>query len=322
MRLIYLMGGNVAKSKFDMSLLEPVDEQNADFESQLKPLDENEEDEGAYLDNLPKPEGTHPFKDIFIGLTHAGRNLHNLPHDLVKGFEKGTEGFGKLFDTLPGPKLEKGKPLSDYLPYDTNNYSDVFGQKDEGTLLDKLIQKGVEHAPELIGAGGLIRGGFRRLKGTHQLDFVDKAMKERGLNFSYPQEMINESKKFLPNTIETKEMIDAVKGGTYKPGFKMQSQVGHHQRQLAKSPLASENSIMAPKAGELKQQMIGHLEKVMRNNGLNREADLLKTGINNYRVYTQIKNAALPVLKKAGIPVTILAALDYGFKKVKKLLND
>ena len=99
MRLIYQRGGHVANSKFDLSLLKPVDHKNADFESNLKPLDNEEEDAGTYLDNLPQPDGFfHKLpRNIATGLAHAGRNLHNLPHDLAHFGDVVGSGIGRMF---------------------------------------------------------------------------------------------------------------------------------------------------------------------------------------------------------------------------------
>jgi hypothetical protein len=284
--------------------------------AQLNAEGDNEEDAGAYLDNLPQAEGfVHKLpKDILIGLTHAGRNLHNLPHDLSKLAEWPVE-------KLAGPLKH---PLSSYLPNDESDYSDVWGgNKENDTMMDKLIKGGVEHAPELIGGAGLVRGGFRRLTGAHQLDAVKNAVKQKGLqDFAYPKQMIKQAEKFLPSTKATKELVGEVNAGKYEPAFKLQSQVGHHQRKLAKSPLASENSIMAPKAGELKQQMLGHLETVLRNANHIEEADLLRKGINNYRQYIKVKQAVMPLIKYLGIPTTILGALSVGYNKSKQALSD
>ncbi len=290
--------------------------------------EESEEDAGAYLDSLPEPEGFfHKLpRNIAIGAVHAGRNLHNAPHDIVQSGENALQQLGHNFDKfMPQFAQQNGNknPLSSHLPYDPNDYAAALGQEGEGTLMDQLIQKGVEHGPEIYGGGGLIRGGIRRLKGTHYLDKVEKSMNQSGLSdFNYPKQMIKEAKTYLPDTKATKEMIKSVKSGTYKPAFNMQSQVGHHQRQLLKSPLASENSIMAPKAGELKQAMLGHLGKVMRDAGFHEEADMLKKGITNFRQYTKVKNAAMPVIKYLGIPTTILTALGFGYKKAKQAFND
>jgi len=302
--LLAQLGQSPRKKVTDPQLLAQLNADNGD-----------EEDAGAYLDNLPEPEGFwHKLpKNILTGLTHAGRNLHNLPYDLSKLAEWPVE-------KLIGPLKH---PLSSYLPYDEKDYSDVFGtNKETNTLMDKLIQGGIEHAPELIGGAGLVRGGFRRLKGTHQLDAVEKAIKQKGLqDFAYPKEMIEEAKKFLPETKATKELLGQVNTGKYGPAFDLQSQVGHHQRNLLRSPLASENSIMAPKAGELKQNMLDHLERVLRSANHIEEADMMRKGINNYKRYKKIMKVAIPLFKKLKIPTSGLAALGLGVYGGKKLVN-
>jgi hypothetical protein len=293
--------------------------------AQLNSDEENQEDEGAYLDKLPGQQGflSKLPRNIMIGLAHAGRNLHNLPHDLVQGFEQGTQGFGKQLSALPGSIQVNSKPLSERLPYDERDFSQAFGQQGDPTMMDSLIQKGLEYAPEIAGAGGLIRGGVRRLKGTHQLDKAAKLINQSGQsNFNYSPAMIRDAKKFLPKTEATKELLGAVSKGDYKSAFKLQSQIGHHQRKLEKSLLASENSIMAPKAAELKQSMLGHLEKVLRDSNKIEEADLLRGGINNYRQYKKVMEAAKPIVKYLGIPTTILAGIPFAYKKTKEFIGD
>lgn len=304
----------MAKSKFDFSLLKPADENSASFESQLKPLDETEDDLGAYLDNLPQGKGffSKLAPNILTGLTHAGRNLHNLPHDLSKLAEWPAE-------KLVGPLSH---PLSSFLPYDKEDYSDVWGSnKDSDTMMDKLIKGGVEHAPEIIGGMGLLRGGFRRLTGAHQLNQAERLANQSGASFNYNPNTIDEARNYLPRSHAAEEMIAGSERGHYPSSFSLQSQIGHHQRNLSNSPLASER-LLAPRAGELKQNMIGELGNIFRTEGMHEEADLLGQGINNYRQYMRIRNAALPVLKKFGIPTSILAALGFGYKKAKQALSD
>ena len=66
-------------------------------------IPKEEEDPGAYLDSLGPQEGSHPLRDIIIGLTHAGRNLHNFPHDIAQGFEQATAPIGQAFESDAGP---------------------------------------------------------------------------------------------------------------------------------------------------------------------------------------------------------------------------
>lgn len=337
MQNIYQRGGNVAKSKFDMSLLKPVDEKNADFESQLKPLDDQEEDEGAYLDNLPEPEGfwSKLPRNILIGLTHAARNLHNLPHDLVQSAENAGESFGnkinfplpkevqEKLDSMPKHKQFK---LSEHLPNDTESYADVFGQKGEGTLMDKVIQKGLEHAPEIAGAAGLVRQGLRRFPVTQrgaarQLREAERLINQRGINnfqMNYP--LLHEATNFLPRTHATGEMLQGIMNGEYAPAFALQSQVGHHARNLANSPLAAER-LLAPQARELRQHILHEMEQALRGTGHHQEAELLRGGLNDYRSYMQFRERVLPVLKILGVPTSGLAVLGLGTRKGRRIVG-
>jgi hypothetical protein len=304
-RNIYQRGGVLANSKFDYSALKPVKSQGGWDSTQLTPIVENS--------TLSQPEGwaSKIPRDILIGLTHMGRNLHNLPHDLSKLAEWPVE-------KIAGPLKH---PLSSYLPYDQESYADVFGQKGKGALLDRLIQGGVEHAPELLGGYGLVRGGLRRLTGRHHLDQVRRAAQEMPEAFAYPEEMLQQARRFLPQSQATDELIHATRQGGYNPAFSTQSQVGYHQRALQRSPLAAEQR-RAPQAGDLKQNMLNHLESVFRNEGMDAEADLLRQGITNFRRYAQVRDAAMPLLKKYGIPTSILAAIGVAPKVIKKSLDD
>lgn len=335
MPLIYQRDGSMANSKFNMALLKPINGKNTDFESKLKPIDDNE-DEGAYLDNLPEQEGALSKlpRNILIGLSNLGHSTLNSPHDITEGAENLSSSFDKfLANHLPiseehRRKLEEhinSRPkLSEIIPtQQEHNYAELLGQPGEGTLMDKIIQKGVEYAPEIVSGKAILKGGLSRLKGAHHLNQVEKAVYQKGLkNFTYPEKMIKQSQKYLPNTEATKELIDAVQAGDYKAAFKLQSQVGHHQRKLARSPLASENSIMAPKAAELKQNMLGHLEHVLRAFDNIEEADWLRTGIKNYAQYKKVMDVAKPILKKLRIPTSMLAVIGLGYNPAKKLAKE
>ena len=330
MQRIYLRGGNVAESKFNYSLLKPVGNGASFDSSKLKPLDEQIE-----LPNMPEEEGflSKLPRNIAIGLAHGGRNLANVPHDLVKGFEQGTQGIGNLFQSLPGNELmpRNKKNLSEYLPYDTMDYAETFGQKGEGTLMDNLLQKGIEYAPEIVAGGGALKAGLRASPITYrgasrQLKKLDKMMaKLENESEIYPhmplsEELIEEAKPFLPKTHATREMLNDASMGLYKPSFSFQSQIGHHERALAKSPLASEN-LLAPKAREVRQMALNEMETALRSNGYNKEADLLRGGLDDYRKYIKFREEVKPLLKKIGIPGTMLGVLGAGYKYGKKIFD-
>ncbi len=319
---------NPNKKVTDPALLDQLEGRRVKDPNVLDQLnDENPtEDAGAYLDNLPKPEGfwSKLPRNILIGLTHAGRNLHNAPHDIVQQFEHATSfenPLDKILEEKYGIKQKPSKPLSEYLPNDTQDYSDVFGMnKDSKTLIDKLIQGGVEHAPEIIGAGGLMRGGFRRLIGTHNIERVRRAANNSGLHFGYTPETIQQSRRFLPPSIATDEMLEATEAGGFNAAFSTQSQIGHHQRTLARSPLAAEQR-RAPMAGDLKKNMLGQLYNILEQGGLPNEAAMLQRGINSYSQYMQIRNAVVPVLKKSRNPSNNTCSIRLWLEKSKESIK-
>jgi hypothetical protein len=294
---------------------------------------ENEEDEGEYLDSLPDQKGfwSKLPRNILIGLTHAGRNLHNLPHDLVKSAENSVVSFGnQLNKSLPLPKDFQEKldsrpkhrqfKLSEHLPNDTESYADVFGQQGDGTLTDNVIQKGFEYSPEILGGAAALRAGLRKFPVTQrgssrQLRDAEKLINNRGINnFQMNLPLLQETVPFLPKTHATGEMFKGIMNGEYGPAFALQSQVGKHARDLAKSPLASER-LIAPKARELKQMILHEMEQALRGTGHHKEADLLRGGIEDYAKYMKFKEKAWPILKKLGIPTSGLAVLGIGTRK-------
>lgn len=284
------------------------------------PLDMQMSEGDSFLKKLPR--------NILIGLTHMGRDLHNLPHDVSKGFETGAEPFGKAFDqiTIPGLNIDKGKPLSSYLPSDEASYADVFGQQDEGTLLDNLIQKGIEHVPEIAGGRALLKMGLRKYPitkkmGGRKLQEAESLINEAGIKTPINHELIEASRDYLPKTQATKEMLQSVAEGEYSPSFSLQSQLGHHERNLRNSSLAAER-LLSPQVRELKQNILHDIEMQLRMVGRDDIADLMRGGIDDYRKYMKFKNDVVPVLKKYGIPTTGVALLGLGYPKAKKFINN
>lgn len=294
--------------------------------SLIAQLNGDSENPETYLDNLSNSENflSKLPRNILIGLTHAGRNLHNVPHDIASSLEQRTKPIGDIFNKLPGPSLSSGKPISEYLPYDPQDYGDVFGQKGPPSLFDSLIQKGVEHAPELYGFGGLVKSGLRKFPITQkgaarQLRDAEQLIQQRGvdLNPMHPQ-LINQSYPFLPKTHATNELLKKSASGEYGPSFSLQSQIGHHERALRKSPLASER-LLAPEARELKQRILSGMETNLRSQGHHDIADLLKGGLDDYRKYIKFRDEIKPIIKKLGIPTSVMAFLGFGTKKGKQL---
>jgi hypothetical protein len=153
----------MASSQFDESLLEPYEEAAPTpkgFNEKL--LEPEEEKEEQYL--APKKEGIGTWlpRDIMIGLLNQRQNVVNIPHDTVHGLES-LNNIRKLlsFENYIGknpPKPTLDHPISKYLPQEHYNIEKLMGQEGTPDTTDWLLQKGIEHAPELLGLRSLVAG--------------------------------------------------------------------------------------------------------------------------------------------------------------------
>jgi len=276
-------------------------------------------------------------KDILVGLMGLGKNLGEYGLAGVKGIE----GLGKMgqkaMNQLPGPHpsmqlpavpySEQGKQLLNRaIPED---YAERYGPQDQG-LLDAMIQGGITHIPEIAGVAGLARAGLRALPhftqrgAARRLNLARDQFEQRLPPVHQDQELANlidTASPYLDRTQATQRMLQDARGGEYEPLFSTASQLGHESRSLQRSPLASERRIFR-EPQEARQDILGRLERHARFHGEDEAADLLRGGINDYRRYVQFKDRVVPVLKKIGVPTTVLAALTVGYKGAKKLIND
>jgi hypothetical protein len=195
----------VANSKFDYSLLEPIDEKNTNQSSYIAPSPFNSKFDESLLTPMekeeqflpPKREGISTWlpRDIMIGLLNQRQNLVNMPHDIVQNLENTGQGISNALDKTMGfDKFNLPKPeykISDYLPNEQNDFAKLMGQKGTTSTGSWLIQKGVEHAPELLGIAQLLRRGLPiTAKGImnkmskHKQSALNEAKKEYGQLFN------------------------------------------------------------------------------------------------------------------------------------------
>jgi len=262
------------------------------------------------------------------GLAGLGRNVGEMALSGVKGIEGPGQIGQQAMSQLPGPHptMEGQQPysqqgqqaLNQLIPMD---YSTQYGPENP-TMMDSLIQGGITHALEIAGAAGLARAGLKALphftqKGAAKnLSNVERMA--GGADIGIDPELIQQSRRFLPGTQATQEMLGS-RG--YQPAFSTQSQIGKHARDLSKSPLAAER-LRAPEAHELKQLIVNDIGGQLRNQGYHEAADLLPKGLNDYRRHIQMKEKLEPLLKYLGIPTTALAALGLALKYGKKTASD
>lgn len=259
-------------------------------------------------------------RDVLIGLTHAGRNLHNLPHDLVQVFEHGTEGFGKIFDKLPGPKMNsnRGRPISSYLPYDEQNYAEVWGQKGKGTTLDNVIQKGTEYAPDVIGGVNALRGlkifpHLTRKGASKNIVKAREMGKARNISpLEVNPDLIEDTRQFLPNTTPYRNLIDEAGYGDYNRLFSLQSDLGKHAGGMSKDWFSKANRAHGRAGLEVRSNILKEMKQSLQKEGHGDIADLLTKGQDEYRRYMKFKpyrNALLAAGAAYSLPRNVLIDL-------------
>ena len=281
----------------------------------------------GFLSKLPR--------NIMIGLANLGQSTRNIPHDLVQGIEQGTQAFGNSLNSLLPEDLgnflkkknQSRKNVSDIIPHYEENFAQLFGQEGEGTLMDKILQKGVEYAPELATGKALLKAGLRkfpisqRMAGKPLKEAQELARKKNIEPIDITFEIFDEARPFLNKSHETKKMLSDAWWGDYDALFALQSDLGREARALRKSPIAAERRA-APEVQSLKKRILTEMKEKLSAQGHQDIADLLSEGIDTYRKYMNFKEKVNPILKKVGIPTSILAALGVGVNKSKKILKD
>tara|TARA_R110002126_G_scaffold289448_1_gene444384 strand:- start:265 stop:1245 length:981 start_codon:yes stop_codon:yes gene_type:complete len=270
------------------------------------------------------------------GLAGLGRNVSEMALSGVKGIEGLGQVGQQAMEQLPGPHptMASNQPysqqgqqaLNQLIPMD---YSTQYGPKNP-TMMDSMIQGGITHAPELAVAARLARAGLKALPHFTQrgaaknLNLARNQFENRLPAVQQDQslqDMIDASVPYLDKTKATQRMIQEARGGQFEPMFSTASQLGSESRALQKSPLASERRIFR-EPQEARQDILGRLEQHARFHGEDEAADLLNAGLNDYRRYVKFKEKVVPVLKKIGVPTTVLAAVTAGYRGGKKLIND
>lgn len=233
-------------------------------------------------------------RDVLIGLTHAGRNLHNLPHDLAAGADYLGSGIGRMFGAK---EFQNGQSshLADYLPYDEQNYADVWGQKGAGTQVDNLLQKGVEYAPDVIGGINALRGlkilpHLTRKGASKNIVKARELGKNRNIApLEVNPDLIEDTRQFLPNTTPYRNLIDEAGYGDYNKLFSLQSDLGKHAGGMSKDWFSKANRAHGRAGLEVRGNILKEMKNSLRKEGHGDIADLLTKGQDEYRRYMKFK---------------------------------
>lgn len=279
-----------------------------------------ESQEESFLHKLPR--------NILIGLTHAGRGLHNLPHDIASGVDYVGSGIGRA---LGAKEFQNGQSshIADYLPYDTQNYADVFGQKGQGTTADNMIQKGVEYAPDVIGGANALRrigllphltqrGASRRLRNARQLG-IDQNMG----NLDIDPHLIEDMRQYQPaNTLPFRNQMDAAHTGNYQALFDLQSEVGREAASRARTLFSPAQRSHGRAGLQARNDLIEDMHRDMQLKGHHNVSNEFRQGQEDYRRFARfrpyrnaIAGAAISAAVAAALPKNALTNL------IKKLIT-
>jgi len=241
--------------------------------------------EESFLHKLPR--------NILIGLTHAGRGLHNLPHDIV---HLGDVVGSKIGRMLGAPELQnQDSDLASYLPYDTQSYADVWGQKGPGTQADNIIQKGVEIAPDVIGGINALRS-LRLLPHLTRKGASKSLVKAREMGktknigpLDINPDLVEDTRQFLPNTTPYRNLIDEAGYGDYNRLFSLQSDLGKHAGGMSRDWFSKANRAHGKAGLEVRGNILKEMKQSLRQQGHGDISDLLTKGQDDYRRYMKFK---------------------------------
>jgi hypothetical protein len=288
----------------------PPQNQSAPMQSDWSEVPQEDNQESAWK-RIPR--------DVLIGLTHAGRNLHNLPHDLASLGEWPIEKLrGKPFE----------HPLSSYLPNDTANYADVWGQKGAGTTLDNVLQKGIEIAPDVIGGVNALRSlkllpHLTRKGASKNIVKARELGKTRNMGpLEVNPDLIEDTRQFLPNTTPYRNLIDDAGYGDYNKLFSLQSDLGKHAGGMSKDWFSKANRAHGRAGLEVRGNILNEMKNSMRQQGHGDIADLLTKGQDEYRRYMKFKpyrNALMAAGAAYSLPRNVLIDL---VKKMATMSKD
>lgn len=268
----------------DWEVVTDNEQQQASKKSEWSNLPYQPKEEG-FLNKLPR--------NVLIGLTHAGRELHNLPHDIVHLGDVVGSKIGRMFGA---PELQdRDSDLASYLPYDTQSYADVWGQEGQGTPADNLIQKGIEFAPDIIGGMNALRGlgllpYLTRRGASKSLVKARQIGREKNIApLDVSPDLIEDTRQFFPNTTPYRNLIDEAGYGDYNRLFDLQSDLGKHAGGLSKDWFSKANRAHGKAGLQVRGNILNEMKQSLKQQGHGDIADLLTKGQDEYRRYMNFK---------------------------------
>lgn len=255
-----------------------------------------------YKANKEKPKQEESFigklpRNIITGLANLGHKTVNSPHDLTQGLETSTRAIGRNMQSVLPENLQKmAHPefnISEHIPtQEEHDYASILGQKGEPTFADTLVQKLVEHSPDLLAGAAAYRElpiALTRRGASRELRQAQHLARERNVgNINIPPQLIEDIRQFLPNTHPYRTLLEQAHLGQYDPLFALQSDLGRASRGYSRSPSFAERRT-GREAARSRNELLGHMRHGLGSQGHLDIADLLRAGQRRYRNFSRIR---------------------------------
>jgi hypothetical protein len=271
----------------------------------------NSEPEEGFLQKLPR--------NIGAGLANLGHSELNIPHDIAQAAEDFGQNFGNsLNKSFPLPenfqqKLEQLPQkeqfkLSEHIPYQQDyDFAKMLGLQGEPTFADTLVQKGVEHSPEILASANALRSILPHLTkrgATNTLKQARQLASERNIGaFNVDPELIEDARQFIPKTLPYRNALDAAHYGDYDSLFRLQSDVGKHASDYSRSLFSAAERAHGREGLAARKRLLDAIHENLQSQGHQDISDLLKQGQNEYRKYMGFK----PYRNALGVAAASLA---------------
>lgn len=271
----------MARNLFENENKRPIKREPRNLFENLQPQEEE-----SFLSKLPR--------NITIGATKAGQNLHNYPREITEGLENRLGEIGANFNGLPTPEVKREDlKISPYFPYDPNDYAKLLGGNHEPTFTDTAVQKGIEFLPEVLTSRNALRDviPYMTKRGaTKNLNKAQKIASEREIGaLNVNPELIEDARQFLPNLLRNRKALEASHAGDYNSLFKLQSEVGQLAGKQAKSFFSPTERIKGRAGLEARGNLLDAIHQNLQSLGHHDISELLKKGQEEYRKYMKFR---------------------------------
>lgn len=256
-------------------------------------------------------------KDIVAGGAGLARNVGELGLAGVKSIED----LGKMVSQatqqarLPQMQQQEESPayseqgqqlLNKLIPQD---YSKQYGPE-QPNLMDRIIQGGLTHAPELIGGAALLKKGLPYISkkaAARPYKQAQQLLKKEGVSKINPsQTLIDDAKLYFKDNAANKALIEKAESGDIAALFKLQSDLGQKSAGYARNPFSFAERDFGREGFKIREAMLQHKQQELEKMGMKDAADLLEKGrqqFRGYHAFKPIRNFAIGYgAYKAGVP--------------------